>query len=113
MKLLLVGEDSSFLRVLSLDLLLAGFAVKIETDAAGLGDALQQFAPDVVVFDHVEPMDLFALNPRDCGYEGPLVILVSSGIPQQLLDRLQATNVVEKPFVLEILSAELRLVAGG
>jgi len=110
MDLLLVGENASFVRILSLELAFQGFEVRTVTDAAELKAALEDSTPDAIVLDHVEPMDIFALNPRDHGYEGPLFILIADHLPAPLLQRLRTAEVHRKPYVLESLSAEIRLV---
>ena len=110
MKILLVGEDTSYLCGLGLDLVLHGHAVKTVNDATQIEAALAQFEPDAVILDHIEPIDLFDLNPRDYGYEGPLVILVSDGVPEELLGQLHAPGLIKKPFVFESLSSTINLL---
>jgi DNA-binding response OmpR family regulator len=111
MKLLLAGEDTAFLRALSLDLIVRGFQVTVVTDGAALRRALEHWQPDVILLDHVEPMDLYILNPRESGYDGPLLLLVSDGLPESMVEQMQTASVVKKPLVLEVLSAEIKLVA--
>jgi len=113
MDLLLIGEDGSFLRMLSIGLKSQGFAVRTVNDVAPLRAALEDSTPDVIIFDHVEPMDLFALNPRECGYSGPLVLLIEEGIPEQVLERLRDLQVLKKPFLLESLFSQIELVTSA
>ncbi|HWO72000.1 MAG TPA: hypothetical protein VNN21_00410 [Dehalococcoidia bacterium] len=97
MDLLLVGEDSLFLRLLASELRAAGVHVRVANDAQALREALVEARPDVVVFDHVEPMDLFVLNPRDSGFEGPLVLLVEENAPVHVLEAFGFREVIWKP----------------
>jgi len=111
MDLLLVGEDSFFLRLLATELRAGGMHVRVANDSRALQEALEEARPDVIVFDHVEPMDLFFLNPRESGFEGPLVLLVEEGVPVHVLEAFGFREVIRKPvrpkIVLERLAALL------
>ncbi len=100
MDVLLIGEDVRFLRLLSTELSLRGFNVAVASEPDALQPALDLLAPDVVIFDHAEPMDLFAFNPREYGFEGPLLVLSADDIPAACLEAFREARYLMKPFSL-------------
>jgi len=110
MQVLLIGEDIVSLRGLALELSFLRHSVRVVTNAGELRVALDEQMPEVIVFDHVEPLDLFALNPCDFGYRGPLVLLVEQDLPSDTMKRLPNAGILLKPFALEGLSTQIRLM---
>ena len=113
MDILLVGEDEVFLRVLALELALMGATVRTVNDSDTLRRALEDACPEVVVLDHIEPADLFALNPRVCGYGGPLVVLIEHDVPQTTLESLEDPRILRKPLLPSSLLPQIRVFVTG
>jgi DNA-binding response OmpR family regulator len=110
MDVLLIGEDVKFLRFVALELSLRGFNVTVVNDPDALKPAIELLSPDVVVLDHVEPMDFFVLNPRDYGYEGTLLVLSTGDVPAGCLEELATSHQLKKPISLEGLCERLAMV---
>jgi DNA-binding response OmpR family regulator len=95
---LLVGDDSPLLEILSGVLSKEGYT----TDIAHCAADVKGYAgrPDVVIFEHLTPLDLYALNPREYGFEGPLLLLSEepSTCAEEVLD---ASRTIRKPLTLE------------
>lgn len=104
---LLVGEDPTSLRLLALDLSLRGVVVTTASDAEHLTRVLAMSTPDVIVFDHVEPLDVYLLNPRKPGFKGPLVLLIDQDLPAEMTSQLQPHHIARKPFQIETLYVEI------
>ena len=108
--LMLVGENRPFLEVLAMELKLRGSEVRLANDPTALQLALAETTPDLVVLHHVEPMDLYLLNPRIYGYDGPLLVLLETGEPRFVPQQLKAHKVLEKPFLVDTVFAEISLL---
>ncbi len=111
MDVLLVGEEVRFLRLLSLEFAFRGFKVAMVSEPDEMKAAIDLLAPDIVILDHVEPLDLFALNPRTYGYEGPVIILATTDIPAASLEGLNTPHHLKKPFHFPDLCEQIELVA--
>jgi hypothetical protein len=109
-EVLLIGEDEFFLKVMAMELKLKGLKARGAHDPAGLHEALSQGSPSLVVFHHIEPMDLFFLNPRDYGYEGPLLLLLDHGDLHFSRQHIRAHSVLQRPFVIQTVYRELSLI---
>jgi len=113
MKVLLVGEDSSSLHLMATDLWIKGSAAEFVCELQALEEALRGQPPDVVIFDHIEPMDFYLLNPRVHGYSGPIIVLIGDDVPEHIPGFLEPRRTVRKPVSVEALLAELLRMAGG
>ena len=109
LNVLLVGEDRFSLRFLLVDIAQVVASVRLVSDVEALAAAIEEHQPDLIVFDHVEPMDVFLLNPRDRGYAGPLILLVTDSPPEPLVEHLQNPEIIKKAVAKTELIARLRI----
>ena len=107
---LLVGEDQLFLKIMALELRFKGLNTRRAHDSQSLQQALAEREPELVVFHHIGPIDLFFLNPREYGYDGPLLLLVDHGDPVFSREHVRAHSVLLKPFVVQTVYRELTLI---
>ena len=71
---LIVGESLPSIRILAVSLAAEGFDVVLVSDASELETTVMR-APDLIILDHLEPTDLYRLNPRQHGFSGRLLLL--------------------------------------
>ena len=112
LKLLLVGEYGPFLQTLLVALARRGFITTLAGDRNTMKEALGDSNPDAVVFDHTRPSDLFVLNPRRSGFDGPLLLLTDDLNPTPAQE-LRALLVLRKPFKLASLYEQITLLTQG
>ena len=105
-KALLVGERKTLLEILSVALCRKGATTCLAHESGELRDGLSRQEPNVVIFDHSSPLDLFDLNPRMLGFQGPILLLTDE--PTQLGQDILATgHVMRKPFSLKAILEEI------
>ncbi|MGE0057932.1 MAG: hypothetical protein AB7P33_17940 [Dehalococcoidia bacterium] len=93
-EVLLVGPESPFLRILAA-VLARDWYVKAAYSQRALEQILATIHPDVIIFDHTQPTDLFELNPRQFGFAGPLVLLAEE--PSTAIEVLRADTFIPRP----------------
>ncbi len=108
MKVLLVGESAPLLRILQVVSVRAGYDAEIASTASSLRELNQALQPDLLVFDHVHPLDLYMLNPRIAGFHGPVLMLSDNPHPETALFLLGTEHLLHKPFHLDAIVGRLR-----
>jgi hypothetical protein len=110
---LLVGIESPFLRIVS-SVLSRGWSVYTAWDTRALQELLETTNPAIVVFEHTQPFDLYELNPRRFGFDGPILLIAED--PRTAQSQLGTEILLRKPSNLSELSrliAELMEGANG
>jgi hypothetical protein len=108
---LLVGVGSPFLRILS-TVLSRTWSVYAACDQASLQECLDTAHPAVVVFEHIHPLDLYELNPRRFGFEGPILLIADD--PSTARSQLETEYLARRSIDLVALSRVLaELIDGG
>jgi DNA-binding response OmpR family regulator len=107
MKILLVGESTPLLRILQVVSVRAGFAAEIASTSTSLREQSQVLQPDLLVFDHIHPLDLYLLNPRLAGFDGPVLMLTDNPHPETALFLLGTDHILLKPFHLDTIVQRL------
>jgi hypothetical protein len=69
--------------------------------------------PDVIVFDHVGPIDLYDLNPRELGFCGPMVLISETDENETAQRLLQTDHLVRGHLPTEIVLSVQTLVGTG
>jgi hypothetical protein len=95
-----IGEDGAYLRTLVHELSGRGIAARFVENESDLPAVLREAEPEIIVFDHVEPLDLYVLNPRAHGYVGTLLLLTHDTESPLAAEQLGATHVVAKTLLL-------------
>jgi CheY-like chemotaxis protein len=112
---LVVDDDPGLQEVLSDILTFEGYDVTVARDGLEALDALDQVDPAVILLDLAMPrMDGYTfaeeLARRGLRPRYPIIVLTADGRAQQKAERLQADGVLEKPFAIPSLLAEVSRV---
>jgi DNA-binding response OmpR family regulator len=102
LNVLMIGAEGSHIETLYFALVHRELTVHLVHDRETLRAMLDAEAPDLVIFDHIEPADLFVLNPRALGFSGPVLLLTDEHSPtaQELL---RTEIALHKPVMLTAL----------
>ena len=103
LKVLMIGEQGSHIETLYFALIHRELTVHLVHDRETLRAMLDTEAPDLVIFDHVEPTDLFVLNPRALGFSGPVLLLTDEPNPTTAQEVLRTEIALHKPVMLTAL----------
>jgi hypothetical protein len=103
LRVLMVGEQGSQVDTLYFALRHREVSVQLAHDPDTLHTVLTTEQVDLVIFDHVAPTDLFALNPRGHGFSGPVVLLVDDPDPVTAREVLHTDLALTRPFLLSSL----------
>ena len=105
-RVVLVGESLPTTRILGVALASAGYEVVLVDDPQALATTVMT-PPDLIILDHVEPTDLYRLNPRVLGFGGRLLLLTEVD-PDVATQVLTPDFVVRKPFDIEAVRRQVR-----
>jgi hypothetical protein len=97
---LLVGEIDSYLGAVAMFLSRRDVPARLVCNKAELEASLSELEPHLVIFDHIQPTDLYELNPRQFGFEGPVLILTDDPNPKTALEVLETVHFLQKPTLL-------------
>ena len=95
----IAGESLPSVRILAVSLAAEGFDVVLVSSPDELAATVRR-SVDLVILDHLEPTDLYRLNPRQHGFSGRLLLLAEND-SEPVPGLLNPDRVVRKPFHLD------------